>query len=418
MRILILTQYFPPEVGSTQNRLSELALRLSKKGAVVSILTAMPNYPQMRVHEDYRGSLYRYEELNGLVVHRAFIFAHNKKSLLLRLLNYFSFVVSSFFVGWFKLDKFDLIICESPPLFLGISGFFLKKLKRSRLVFNVSDLWPETAKELNLVTNRFLLQASTLLEEFLYRKSDLITGQTQGIVQNISARFPSKMVHWLPNGVSLDSCDSSSEPEAGNRESNVRQDWRTTLGFSMDDFIVLYAGIIGYAQGLEVVLKAAKRLVDSERIKFLLIGDGPVKEQLTALQHELGLRNVYFHGAVPRASVREITVAADIVLIPLRRIRLFRGAIPSKIFENLALRKPILLGVEGEAKELFIDQGHAGLAFIPEDDADLAEKVRQLYHNPEALAELGDNGYRYVNEFFNWSKTANDFWRLCEKLVS
>ena len=181
MKILILTQYFPPEVGAPQNRLYELAIRLKQKGLDTTILTAMPNYPQMEIHESYKSKFYIKEEMNGLIVHRSWIFVSKSKWIFKRLLNYFSFVISSAWIGLIKLGKFDYIICESPPLFLGITAYILKKSKRAKLVFNVSDLWPESAEKLGLVTNKFFLSQATKLEEFMYRKSELVCGQTQPI---------------------------------------------------------------------------------------------------------------------------------------------------------------------------------------------------------------------------------------------
>jgi len=146
LKILILTQYFPPEVGAPQNRLYELAVRLKNKGAKITILTAMPNYPQMHIYDGYRGRCFKFENLDGIKIYRSWIYVSKKRSLFPRLLNYFSFVFSSFFTGWFRMHRFDFLLCESPPLFLGISAYLLKKLKHAKLIFNVSDLWPESAE--------------------------------------------------------------------------------------------------------------------------------------------------------------------------------------------------------------------------------------------------------------------------------
>lgn len=402
MKILILTQYFPPEVGAPQNRLYELAVRLEKKGADVTVLTAMPNYPQMEVHELYKGKRYHFEEMNGLKVHRSWIFVSKSKGIFKRLLNYFSFVNSSLWTGCFKLGKFDLIICESPPLFLGITAWLLKKLKGAKLIFNVSDLWPESAEKLGLVKNKFFLSMATGLENFMYRNSDLISGQTQGICKNISTRFPNKKVYWLPNGVDLNYYNTDT----------ADKDWRSRKGYTDSDFMLLYAGIIGHAQGLEVILKAAERLKNKENIKFILLGSGPEKEMLVSLKEKLDLKQVVFMDAVPKVEMPAIVVAADAAVIPLKRLDLFKGAIPSKVFENLAMKKAILLGVEGEAKELFIDEGKSGLAFIPEDDADLAAKVLSLYENRDQLKQMGENGYKYVQEKFTRDLIAENFWNF------
>lgn len=402
MKILILTQYFPPEVGAPQNRLYELAVRLNQKGADISILTAMPNYPQMEVHPAYKGKFYYFEEMNGLHVHRSWIFVSKSKGIFKRLLNYFSFVKTSFWIGLFKLGKFDCILCESPPLFLGITAYLLKKIKGAKLIFNVSDLWPESAEKLGLVTNKFFLKSATKLEEFLYRKSDLISGQTQGIVKNISTRFPSKKVYWLPNGVDLSYYNSDI----------VKTEWRTENKFASDDFILLYAGIIGHAQGLEVIIKAANLLKEYPKIKFVLLGSGPEKEKLQSLKETLKTENALFFNPVTKKEMPAIISAIDVAVIPLKRLDLFKGAIPSKIFENLAMKKPILIGVEGEAKELFIGEGKCGLAFIPEDENDLVVKILELFNNRNELKQLGENGYKYVEQNFTRDKIANEFWKF------
>jgi glycosyltransferase involved in cell wall biosynthesis len=282
---------------------------------------------------------------------------------------------------------------------LGITAYLLKKIKGAKLIFNVSDLWPESAEKLGLVTNRFFLKRATKLEEFLYRKSDLISGQTQGICKNISSRFPDKKVYWLPNGVDLNYYNSDT----------VVSKWRTENNFLETDFILLYAGIIGHAQGLEVIIKAAEHLKLHTDIKFVLLGSGPEKEKLQILKDELKTENVLFLDAVTKKEMPAIVSAADVAVIPLKRLDLFKGAIPSKIFENLAMKNPILLGVEGEAKELFIDEGKCGLAFVPEDAADLANKTLELFSNRTKLKQFGENGYSFVEQKFTRDIIANEF---------
>lgn len=408
MKLLILTQYFPPEVGAPQNRLYELAIRLKKKGAEISVLTAMPNYPQMKVYEKYKGKIKYCEEMDGLKIYRSWIFVSSSKSVPLRLLNYFSFVLSSFFVGVFNLGNFDYLLCESPPLFLGITAYLLKKIKRAKLIFNVSDLWPESAEKLGLVTNKLFLNAATYLEEFLYKKAEIITGQTQGIVKNISQRFPDKRVYWLPNGADLNYFSAE----------NSTTNFRAENNFFKTDFIFLYAGIIGHAQGLEVILNAAKILEDKKEIKFILLGSGPEKEKLLKMKNDLKLKNIFFMDTVPKSKMREIILACDAAVIPLKKLDLFKGAIPSKIFESSAMGKPILLGVDGEAKELFIDDGNSGLFFEPENANALSNQILKLYQNPEAAKTLGQNGIKYVAKKFNRDKIADEFWETINGQVN
>lgn len=401
MKLLILTQYFPPEVGAPQNRLFELAVHLKLTGVEVTVITAMPNYPKMEIMDGYKGKKYVRENMNGIIVHRSSIYIPNSKSISQRLMNYFSFVYSSWRCGnKLKNEKFDFLLCESPPLFLGISALLLRRKLKSKLIFNVSDLWPESAEKLGLVTNKFFLGLATRLEEYLYRKSLIITGQTQGIVKNISSRFPRKKVYWLKNGVDISLI----------RRMNLN--WRTVNNFSTDDFILLYAGILGHAQGLEVIIKAASLLKANTALKFVLMGSGPEKEKLIKLKNELKLENVFFIDVQTKEKMPAILSSIDTAIIPLRKLDLFLGAIPSKIFENLAMEIPILLGVDGEAKELFIDEAQAGLFFSPENESELADGIWKLYTDKNLRNQLGANGRKYVIENFNRNKIAAEFYQL------
>ena len=400
MKLLILTQYYPPETGAAQNRLHELAKRLSKKGIDVNVLAAMPNYPQMRIFEGYRKKSHVKESIDDITVMRSWIYVKNSKSIFHRLINYFSFVISSFFTGWFRLGKYDYVLCESPPLFLGISAYLLSRLKRAKLIFNVSDLWPESAEKLGLIKSKFLLGMSTRLEECLYKRSALIVGQTQGIVSNISGRFPQKHVYWLPNGAELKYYDPNSYDKG----------WREQNGFRNDDFLVFYGGIFGHAQGLEVIINAADHLRDHHKIKFVIMGNGPLKDEITRMKKEKNLHNVSLFDTVPKSKMPNVLLEIDVSVVPLKKLELFKGAIPSKIFESLAMMKPILLGVEGEAKELFIDEGECGLAYEPENDAELAEKVLLLANEPDSLKVLGQNARNYVEQKFDRVKIADTFY--------
>lgn len=400
MKILLLTQYFPPETGAPQNRLYDLALKLQEMGANVRILTAFPNYPQYRIPENYRGKIYSEENMEGLKIYRSWIYVSPDKSVVKRLLNYFSFTISSFIAGYFKTGKADVIICESPPLFLGFTAVLLKYIKGARLIFNVSDLWPESAVKLGIVTNPRLIRLSTWLEMWIYRHSDKISGQTQGIIADIQKRVPGKPMFWLRNGV---------DPEDIDRRISGR-DWREEHGFAPGDFLVYFGGLLGYAQGLEVILEAAKHTVRHPRIKYVLVGDGPEKEKLLKLKEEWQLEQVFFFPGVSRMEIIDVISSMDAAVIPLRKVDLFLGAIPSKIFEIMYLKKPVLLGIEGEAKDLFIDQAQAGVFYEPENGAALAEGVLRLFEQPEEAAAMARRGHHFTTQHFNRRRIAEDFW--------
>ncbi len=396
MKLAILTQYFPPETGAPQNRLYELAQRLLKEGIEITVLTAMPNYPQMKVFNEYIGKKYVYEDMEGIKVHRTGIYVSQSRSVVSRLLNYFSFVWTSYWTGRRKLDTYDFLLVESPPLFLGISGWLLSKKCKAKMIFNVSDLWPESAEKLNIINNRFFLWIAYKLEAFLYKKSTLVTGQTQGIVNSIKTRFPDKSVYWLPNGVDINLYNPL----------NYNRDWRKKQGFEENHIVVLYAGLLGYAQGLNVIIEAADYLKDNQTIRFVILGNGPERDQLIQRANQLNLKNILFLESVPRNEMPYVISASDIALIPLKKLDLFKGAIPSKIFENASMEKPLVLGVEGEAYELFIEKGNAGLFYEPENHVELAKAILKLTENKDLRLQTGKNGRIFVNEYFNRDKIA------------
>jgi glycosyltransferase involved in cell wall biosynthesis len=382
-------------------------VRLQKLGVDITVLTAMPNYPQMEIYEGYKDKTYVYEEMEGLKVHRSSIYVSKSKSIINRLRNYFSFVISSARVGKAKLENFDFLLCESPPLFLGYSAKRLAKQKKAKLIFNVSDLWPESAEKLGVVNNKFLLKLAYNLEEKLYKRSCLVTGQTQGICHNINERFPAVKTYWLPNGVDLGYYDPSKiEPGI----------WREKNNFAKEDVILLYAGIIGIAQGLEVILNSAKNFIDKPNIKFVFIGSGPEKDKLLQLKADLNLTNVFFLDAISKKEMPSVLRSVNAAIIPLRKLDLFLGAIPSKIFENLAMEVPVLLGVNGEARQLFIDKGNAGLYFEPENSEALTAAILKLIEDKEMALQLGRNGRHFVNEYFNRENIAQNFFTKLNSL--
>ncbi len=386
---IILTQYYPPETGAPQNRLHSLSKYLVKNNHAVRVVTALPSYPKNRIFEGYRGRLSKSEVIDSVQVYRTWIFVSNSRGIVARLLNYFSFVITSF-IKLLMIKRADFLICESPPLFLGITAVLISRIKRMKLVFNVSDLWPESAEKLNLVNNRFLLKLSYNLEAWIYRSSFLISGQTKGIVRSIVTRFPDKQVVWFPNGVDFDFLEGQHEDFF----------WRKTLNIKDSDFLLLYAGIIGHAQGLDVILRAADMLRD-KAVKFVIVGDGPEKDNLIRMAKIKSLGNVIFQPNQQKAKIPSLIKACDAYIVPLKKLELFKGAIPSKLFEPLALAKPILLGVDGEASQLFIEEGKSGLHFEPEDAQSLSDQIQVLYVDRNLARSLGMQGKKYIMDNFN-----------------
>jgi len=402
MRILFLTQYCPPEVGAPQNRIFEFAKKLKEFGHEVTILTALPNYPRGEIFEEYKGNKVVIEEIEGIKIVRTSIYATKSKKFTKRLRNYLSFTFSSVIKGAKHIDNQDVIITESPPLFLGFSGFILAKFKKAKFIFNISDLWPESAIKLGVLHNKLFIKMSVWLEEFCYKKAAAVTCQTQGIVDDIVNRgFDKNKIHLLTNGVDTKLF----------KKENRDEDFRREIGIE-SKFALCYAGIHGIAQGLQVIIDAAEIVKNEVNIQFIFVGDGPEKQDLINLVKEKGLNNVTFLPLQPKTNMPKIVASMDAAIIPLRKLELFKGALPSKMFETLASEIPIILPVQGEAAKL-INNANAGIVVEPENSKEIAEAVLKLYNDIELRNELGQNGREYVME--NYAR--ENITRKLEKIL-
>ncbi|WNM58121.1 glycosyltransferase family 4 protein [Candidatus Nitrospira allomarina] len=395
MHLVFLTQYFPPEVGAPQARLSELCRHFVQHGHSVTVLTGMPNYPQGKILDGY-GGVIRRETSGGIDIIRTFIYPTQKANFIYRLTNYFSFALSSAFLGSFVLPRADYLFVESPPLFLGLSGFWLSRLKRTRMIFNVSDLWPESAVELGVLDkNSFAYQLSARLEKFCYQQAWLITGQSKSIMADIRTRFPDRPTFHLSNGVDT----KVFHPDRKTQEASE------TIGKGKD-CIVLYAGLHGLAQGLEQALAAAELLRKEDDLKFVLIGSGPRKNSLVEQARQDNLNNVCFLESRPAREIPALVAAADIILVPLKMY--ITGAVPSKLYEAMASGRPVILVAGGEAAEIVRDH-QTGMVVEPGDVASLVQAIRTLFTQPDLRKTLGENGRRVAEQYFDRTTIAGRF---------
>ncbi len=404
MKILIITQYYLPEVGAPQNRLHSLSKNLQKLGHDVNILTAMPNYPEMKIHDSYKGKFWYTEEIDGISILRSWLFISKSDSKISRLLCYLSFSFTASVVGLFKgKRKYDLIISESPSLFIIIPALFLKIVKRATLNFNVSDVWPEIGIVFGHLKGKATIKFFYALERFCYYCSNTITGQTQGIVDSISTRFPSKKIHLLPNGYDFKELDEKTiEPF------NLRE----KLELTADNVIFAYGGLLGHGYEVELMIKAAKAF-EGSNASFVIIGDGTRRKELEQISHELNCRNVFFLGKVTLDIMQSILSEIDVLVIPVFKTTM-DGIIPSKIFDALASGKPLLLGVDGEAKRKFIEKGKCGLFFNPGNLEELTSSINILLKDESLRKTLGQNGYSLGRKYFDRAEIAKDFMKFIE----
>lgn len=405
MKLTILTQYYPPEHGAPQNRLHDLARRWVLKGHYVTVLTAMPNYPGTEIFPDYRGKFTFNEVIDGVKVVRCWILPPKKKSTVRQLICYFSFVKSAALIGLFKLGKSDFLICESPPLFLGFTALFLSFVKSSKLVMNISDLWPESAVQLGMIRKGPALSFLEWFEKLLYKRSVLVSCQTEGIVEGVRKRHSGARTFLFPNGVDLEMFTPSA-PDAV---------FRKELGMPEDCFIVGYGGNHGRSQALEQVLEAAKILQD-EKIFIALFGDGPEKPALEKKACEAGLKNIRFYPSQPRQKMSRIQALWDVAIVPLRNIPIFDGARPSKMFELMGGQIPFIFCGKGEGAELALNSGCAEVV-PPENPSELAAAILELSNlPPQSRKEMGLKGREFVVNFYDRSKLAEKFLKELESI--
>ena len=386
MRILFLTQYFTPEIGATQTRIHEFARACVAKGHQVTVVTEFPNHPHGRIPREYRWKLFTREEIDGFTVLRVWVWASPVKTTLRRLLFYGSFLVLSVLRGLFMRPRVDVVFATSPPLLAGLAGWIIAKIHHASFILDIRDLWPLAALALGELRQPILLRFAERLEHFLYRKADKITTVTRGFVRHIAACVGnSARIVLLPNGAQTDIF----APSAAN------SDQRRRLGID-NRFLITFAGNHGIAQGLDAILDAAVILRGRSDVMFSLIGDGPVKPRLVERARVLGLTNVLFLPSVPLSQITLYLTMSDALLVPLRNDPVFDTFVPSKLFDFLACARPVVLMVNGEAREILESSG-GGIWVAPEDASGLVQAIAQfMAMSAEERQRMGERGRAYV----------------------
>ena len=407
MRILYLSQYFPPEVGATQTRAHEMARGLVQAGHQVTMIAEVPNHPHGIIPSAYRGKLYERATLDGIDVIRVWVKASPVKDFRSRMAFYLSYMVMAALAGLFLArGRFDALYATSPPLFVGGAALIISFLRRIPLIFEVRDLWPESAVALGELKNPRAIRLAAWLEERCYARARQIIVVTQGIYQRLVERgIPTDKLVFIPNGANTDLFQP--QPEAA-------QALRQELGLD-DAFVVLYAGIHGIAQGLELLLECARRLENNPSIRFLFVGEGPVKADLMAQAQKMGLSNVIFYGEVARERVPAFLSLAQVAVVPLRKLDLFEGALPSKMFDAWACACPTLVTIGGEAKAV-LEQAAAGIWVAPEDAEALRAAILRLVDEPAQVRQMGENGRRFVAEHYSRQAQAQQLEKLLTAL--
>ncbi len=370
MKILFLTDNFPPEVNAPASRTFDHCREWAKNGDEVTVITCAPNFPQGKVYPGYKNKFWQEEWIEGIRVIRVWSYIVANKGFLKRTLDFISYSVSSFFAGLFV--KSDLIVATSPQFFTALSGRALSFWKRTPWVMEVRDLWPESIKTVGAMKDNAFIRHFEWQEKRCYKSAKKIVVVTDSFREKLIERgIPSKKIAVVKNGV--DRSLFVPQPKDSELTSKLKLDGKTVVG---------YIGTHGMAHKLDFIIQTASTLKDTNpEYHFLFIGNGAEKEKLLKLKEDLNCDNVTMLDSVPKAEVKNYISILDVCLINLRKSDLFTTVIPSKIFENAAMEVPILMGVEGEAKEI-VENYNAGICFEPENEEDFIAKLK-IVTNPE-----------------------------------
>tara|TARA_B100000965_G_scaffold138450_1_gene115258 strand:- start:5631 stop:6851 length:1221 start_codon:yes stop_codon:yes gene_type:complete len=396
MKILFLTDNFYPETNAPAKRTLEHCKEWSNLGHSITIITGAPNFPKGKVFKGYKNKLYQSEIVDRILVKRVWTYIAPNKGFFLRILDYVSFMLSSFFCGLFT-KKHDVIIATSPQFFTLISGYLISLFKRVPLVLEIRDLWPESIVAVGAIKkSSWIIKILYRIAIFLYKKSTIIICVTQSFKDDLIKKGIDKnKIFVVENGFDLNK----------NLTPNKSiQDIENEYNIKKDEFIVSFTGTVGMAHGLEIIINSAKTI--GRKIKFVIIGDGAKRSQLIELNKKEQLNNIKFIENLSWQEIVNINQIIDIHLVHLINNPEFKKVIPSKIFESMALKKPIIMGVLGESREI-VNKAGCGLNITPEDVNDLNTTIKHVINNPQMIDKMGTNGYNFLSQEYSRKKLAN-----------
>ncbi|HTZ82330.1 MAG TPA: glycosyltransferase family 4 protein [Candidatus Acidoferrales bacterium] len=413
MKILYLSQYFPPEMGAPAARASELARHWARTGHQISILTGFPNHPTGVVPPEWRSRLRRlafHEKIDGIDVFRTWLWPLPNRKAHERMRNYASFCVSAALRG-LTLPLPEVIIASSPQLLVGLSGWWLAFVRQIPFVFEVRDLWPESLVAVGAGAEGSLLHIVLgKVAGFLYERANLVVVVTPAFKDHLIERWrvPSEKIAVVENGVETDLFAPASKDSitATRRQLGVES-----------RYLVCYIGTMGMAHGLETLLASAEQIRNIHpEVHFLLIGEGAEKERIQSLAQSRGLANVQFLDQQPREKIPALISASDACLVLLKKTDVFKTVIPTKMLEFMACARPVILGVEGQARQIVQDSA-AGLVIEPENAAALAGAIDHLIATPSLGPALGKNGRDYIVKNFSRARTAEKYTDVLQGMI-
>jgi len=410
MRIVLISQYFPPETGGPPNRAASLARGIRDAGHEVCVIAEKPNHPEGKIWPEYRSGLSVQREWQGIPVIYVWVHASPKKVLWARVANHVTFMVAAILAAVRLRGAIDVVLSTSPPLFAGVAGWMIARLRGAAHVFDVRDLWPDIAVAMGELRNPAWIRFSKQLERALYRSADAVTAVTESFCRTIASQLsPPAAVHLVRNG--------SHPAFFGNRGDVVSARRRVGPEVQEDRFVLAYVGNLGLAQGLDHVVEAARILSQSaDRVQIVFVGEGPAKARLQQLAARARLTNMSFLPRVDQERAADWMAAADALLVSLAAVDMLQQFVPSKLYDALAAGRPVVLGARGEAERLLAASG-GGVAYPPEDALELVRVLRHLSADDALCRRLGASGATYAREHCDRAQHAHVMVGVLESVV-
>jgi glycosyltransferase involved in cell wall biosynthesis len=406
MRILFLSHYFPPEVNAPATRTYEHCKKWMEMGHEVTVVSCVPHHPMGEAYPGYKNKLVHIDYKDGIKAIKILTYITANEGFLKRTFNYVFYMVMAILVAPF-LSKADVVISTSPQFFNGLAGYFVSRIKRAPWLLEIRDLWPESIVAVGAIKNERVVKALEAIERFVYSKADHVVPVTNAFKTHILKNGgKEETTTVIRNGVDLSFFSQMPKDEAYAKQIGVE-----------GKFVASYVGTHGMAHGLDTIIEAAELLRGREDIVLLMAGDGAERERLQQAIQDKGLVNVKMLGQLPKTDMPKLWSVSDASLVLLKKLDLFLTVIPSKIFESMAMKKPIVMGVRGESQQI-IEEAGSGITIEPENAAELARAVERLADSNSLCAELGEAGYHCVLEHFDRGKLAARYENVLTSMVT
>ena len=408
MKILVLHQYFLGKDDPGGSRFNQFVKYWEEMGHEITVVAGTVHYSTGEKEEKYKGKFVVKEEYSENVnIIRTYVSESYNKSFLGRLWGYFSFTLSSLWAILFHVKKHDVMIVTSPPLFVGITGILAKIFKRIPMVFEIRDLWPESAIDTGVLSSKPIIKIAYLVEKMSYRFANRINVLTPAFKEVLikKKRIAEEKICFIPNGADLDIF------KPGPKDNWVRKKYNL-----QDKFVVTYMGAHGVANHLDSLIDVAKEFTEDENVVIVLIGDGMKKVELKQRVEVEGIKNLLFVDSQPKHTIPDFCNASDICTAVLKKVETFKTVYPNKVFDYMSCAKPILLGIDGVAREL-VEESGSGYYVDPENAKGFADKIRELRKDEKLRTRLGENGYIFVREHFSREALADKYIKELERVV-